>query len=71
MTTINIKGMSCNHCVIAVTKALNQIDGIKNVKVDLGKGKASFDEIKPVDIEIIKERIRKAGYQVVTRKLET
>jgi copper chaperone len=57
--------MSCNHCVIAVTKALNQIDGIKNVKVDLGKGEASFDEAKHVDIEIIKERIRKAGYQVV------
>jgi copper chaperone len=71
MTTVNIKGMSCNHCVMAVTKALKQIDGIKNVKVDLSKGEASFDEAKPVDIKIIKERIKKAGYQVVRNNLET
>jgi len=35
MTTINIRGMSCNHCVMAVTEALNEIDGVKDIKVDL------------------------------------
>jgi len=64
MKTIKIKGMSCNHCVMAVTKTLEKIDGVKNVKVDLQKGEATFDEAKPVDIEIVKERIRKAGYDV-------
>jgi copper chaperone len=64
MATIQIKGMSCNHCVGAVTKALGGIDGISNVKVDLAKGEASFDEAKPVDRAIIRERIRKAGYEV-------
>ena len=64
MTTIKIKGMSCNHCVMAVTKALRDIDGIRDVKVDLKKGEAAFDEVDPVDMETIKERIRKAGYEV-------
>ena len=64
MAAIQIKGMSCNHCVMAVTKALGGIDGISNVKVDLAKGEASFDEAKPVDRTIIRERIRKAGYEV-------
>ena len=64
MTTIKIKGMSCNHCVMAVTKVLRDIDGIKNVKVDLKNGEASFDEVDPVDMKTIKERIRKAGYEV-------
>jgi copper chaperone len=64
MKTIKIKGMSCNHCVMAVTKTLEKIDGVKNVKVDLQKGEATFDEAKQVDIEIVKERIRKAGYDV-------
>ena len=64
MATIQIKGMSCNHCVMAVTKALGGIDGISNVKVDLTKGEASFDEAKPVDRAIIRERIKKAGYEV-------
>jgi copper chaperone len=64
MTTIKINGMSCNHCVMAVTKALRDIDGIRNVKVDLEKGEAAFDEDETIDMEIIKERIRKAGYEV-------
>jgi copper chaperone len=64
MKTIKIKGMTCNHCVMAVTKALEKIDGVKNVKVDLAKAEATFDEAKPVDMEAIKERIRKAGYDV-------
>jgi len=64
MKTIKIKGMSCNHCVMAVTKALREIDGIRSVKVDLKNGEATFDEVEPVDLEYIKERIQKAGYDV-------
>ena len=65
MTTIKIKGMSCNHCVMAVTKALNEIDGIKNVKVNLAKGEAAFDEKKTIGMDLVRERIKKAGYEVV------
>ena len=65
MTTIKIKGMSCNHCVMAVTKALKEIDGIKDIKVDLGKGEATFEEVNPLDMNIVRERIKKAGYEVV------
>jgi copper chaperone len=64
MTTIKIRGMSCNHCVMAVTKALNGIDGISNVNVSLEKGEASFNEVKPVDTSVIKDRIKKAGFEV-------
>jgi copper chaperone len=63
--TVKIKGMSCNHCVMAVTKALNGIEGIKNVKVDLAKGEATFDNEKPLDAKVIKGAIEKAGYEVV------
>ncbi len=65
MTTIKIKGMSCNHCVVAVDKALNEIDGIKDIKVDLQKGEATFEEPMPLDMNIVRERIKKAGYEVV------
>ncbi len=64
MTTIKIKGMTCNHCVMAVTKALKGIGAIKNVKVDLQKGEATFDEADPVDMDTIREKIKKAGYEV-------
>jgi copper chaperone len=66
VTTMKIKGMSCQHCVMAVTKALKEIDGLQEITVNLEKGEASFNETKPVDKTLIKERIKKAGYEVVS-----
>jgi copper chaperone len=64
MKSIKIKGMSCQHCVMAATKALSAIDGIKNVKVDLKSGEASYDETKPVDVKVVADAVKKAGYEV-------
>jgi copper chaperone len=64
MGTVKIKGMSCSHCVMAVTKALSGIEGVENVKVDLAKGEATFEETRRVDRAVIAERIRKAGFDV-------
>ena len=65
MATIKIKGMSCNHCVMAVQKALGEIDGTKDVKVDLEKGETTFDESTPVDMNTVREAVKKAGFEVV------
>jgi copper chaperone len=65
MAKIKIRGMSCQHCVMAVTKALGGIEGIKEVRVDLEKGEATFTEEKPIDRALIRERIAKAGFDVV------
>jgi copper chaperone len=64
MKSIKIKGMSCQHCVMAVTKALGAIDGIKDVKVDLKTGTATYDETKTVDPKIIDGAVKKAGFEV-------
>ncbi len=62
MEKIKVQGMSCQHCVMAVTKALGGIDGIRDVKVDLEKGtietadgkKFSARPFPPFMLEIIK-----------------
>jgi len=64
MRTIKIKGMSCQHCVKAVVSALNEIEGVENASVDLASGEASFEESQPVDEIVLRERIKKAGYEV-------
>ena len=64
MPTIKVDGMTCQHCVAAVTKALESIDGIANVKVDLAAGTAAYDESAPVDIEVIRKAIEDAGYKI-------
>ena len=65
MKSIKIKGMSCGHCVMAVTKALNAVDGVRNGEVDLKNGVATYEEIKPVDSAVVAAAIKKAGYDVV------
>ena len=64
-TTLKVKGMSCQHCVMSVTKALGQLEGIKNVKVDLAKGEVRFDNTKEVASNRIEKTISEAGYEVV------
>jgi copper chaperone len=66
MTTLKVKGMSCQHCVMSVTKALGQLDGVKNVQVDLAKGEVRFDNTKEVAYGNIEKAIADAGYEVVS-----
>jgi copper chaperone len=65
MTKVKIKGMSCQHCVMAVTKALKEIEGVQEVAVDLASGEATFNETTAVDQTLVKEKIKKAGFEVV------
>lgn len=61
--TFLVDGMSCQHCVNRVMEAVNSIDGVSAV-VDLKKGKAVVSYERPVDDELIRGAIEKAGYTV-------
>lgn len=63
MTTIKIKGMSCQHCVNSTRQALEAISGISNVRIDLSKGEATFDG--KVDPQTVKEAIARIGFEVI------
>ena len=66
MPTIKIKGMSCQHCVASVTKALSEIEGVNDVQVNLEKGAAVFNDQSPVGEQTIKDAITKIGFEVVS-----
>jgi copper chaperone len=61
--TLKIEGMSCSHCVKAVTKAVGGLEGVSGVKVSLETGSAevSYDPGK-VAIDKIKAAIEDEGY---------
>ena len=59
---ILIEGMHCNHCVEAVKKALCEIDGVMEVKVDLKKNIAVVD-VENVKDEILAEAIDSIGFE--------
>ncbi|KUG27404.1 mercuric transport protein periplasmic component [hydrocarbon metagenome] len=62
MPSIEVKGMSCNHCVMNVTKTLAALPGVSNVNVDLGKGLATFDAAA-LDPAAVREAIAKIGFE--------
>lgn len=41
--TLKVTGMTCGHCVHAVTHALQHIEGVQDVRVDLEQGRAWVD----------------------------
>ncbi|MFA4836942.1 MAG: heavy metal-associated domain-containing protein [Dehalococcoidia bacterium] len=64
VTKIKVNGMSCQHCVKHVTEALQKMPGVKNVKVDLKSGEATFDKPDKVTMDEVAKAIEKAGYEV-------
>jgi copper chaperone len=67
LTILKVKGMSCQHCVMSVTRALNQLEGIQNVQVDLQKGEVRFDNTKALALNRIEKAIEEAGYEVISQ----
>lgn len=64
--TLNVEGMSCSHCVNAVTTALTALEGVAAVNVDLAGKTVTVDyEADRVSLESIKEAIEDEGYDVV------
>jgi copper chaperone len=62
-TILTIEGMSCQHCVMSVKKALESISGVSSVDVSIGNAKVTFDGSKTNRDEIAKAVVG-AGYKV-------
>ena len=60
--TIKIEGMMCEHCVAAVTKALQSVSGVTEMRVVLSENRA-YCKGTPTDAEL-RTAIQNAGYQV-------
>jgi copper ion binding protein len=65
-TTLKIQGMTCNHCVMRVAKAIKAVPGVQDAQVDLNKAEAvvTYDDGK-VSPETLSTVVVEAGYKVV------
>lgn len=63
---LKVNGMSCEHCVKAITKAAGALPGVKSVAVDLA-AKTVTVEYDPAKspLEKIKLEIEDQGYEVM------
>ena len=62
-TKMEIEGMSCQHCVMAVKKALGGVPGILESNIQVGSAAVKYDESK-IKKEEIEAKIENAGYKV-------
>jgi copper chaperone CopZ len=63
-TTYQITGMTCAHCVNAVSQELSGLPGVRGVEVDLytGTAKVTSDAVLPIDE--VRHAVDEAGYEL-------
>ncbi len=61
-----IEGMTCDHCVNAVTGALQEVPGVKAAKVDLDSKSASV-EAEQVDVAALIAAVEDEGYEAAVK----
>jgi len=67
-TTIQVTGMTCGHCVSAVTEELTQLPGVTGVVVDLvagGTSPVTVTSEQPLDDAAVAAAVDEAGYELV------
>ncbi|NLU35792.1 MAG: heavy-metal-associated domain-containing protein [Clostridiales bacterium] len=62
--TVFIEGMTCHNCVRHVKEALQELDGVRDVKVDLESKKAVIEADYEIADRNIIDTIDDIGYQV-------
>lgn len=61
-TTLEIEGMSCAHCVRAVTGALEAVAGVEDARVDLDKGWAEVVHDPSTPVGELLAAVEEEGY---------
>jgi len=59
--TYTVQGMSCEHCVAAVSESLAALPGVERVSVDLDSGRALVDGTEIEDAAVA-AAVEEAGY---------
>ena len=69
-TTYIVRGMTCGHCVNAVTKELSAIAGVSNVSIELVEGGDSPVVVTSdveLELEAVRAAVDEAGYELISQ----
>ena len=67
MTTVTyqVSGMTCGHCVQAVSREVGALPGVETVDVDLATGAVRVTSGQPLSSEAVRDAVDEAGYELV------
>ena len=63
--TYRVEGMTCEHCVKAVSDELGRLEGVSQVDVDLASGDVVVASAAPLADADVRAAVDEAGYEVV------
>ncbi len=63
-STYTVSGMTCSHCVQAVTTEISELPGVDTVQVDLGTGAVTVTSAAPLSDDAVRAAVDEAGYQL-------
>jgi copper chaperone len=66
-STYAVTGMTCEHCVRAVTEEVRRIQGVADVTVDLPTWALTISSPQPIEEAAVAEAVEEAGYQLAAR----
>ncbi|WP_409331541.1 heavy-metal-associated domain-containing protein [Trujillonella humicola] len=63
-STYTVTGMTCGHCVSAVTEEVGALPGVHGVEVDLPTGAVTVTSDAPLDGAAVAAAVEEAGYEL-------
>jgi copper ion binding protein len=63
-STYQVAGMTCSHCVQAVTKEISALPGVADVQVDLASGGVTVTSEAPLSGDAVRDAVDEAGYEL-------
>ncbi|WP_328349519.1 heavy-metal-associated domain-containing protein [Streptomyces sp. NBC_00445] len=60
----DVKGMTCDHCVQAVSSELGGLPGVEDVQVDLPSGQVTVTSDQQLDPGAVAAAVDEAGYEL-------
>ena len=64
--TYTVVGMTCSHCVNAVTSEVSKVDGVEKVDVDLASGQGTVHADREIDRQAVAAAVDEAGYELAS-----
>ena len=62
-----VRGMTCDHCVVAVTEEISALSGVIGVDIELvmkGNSRVTVASEHPLDANLVRAAVDEAGYEI-------
>ena len=62
-----VRGMTCDHCVVAVTEEISALEGVIGVDIELvmnGDSRVTVTSEHPLDANLVRVAVDEAGYEI-------